>query len=166
MAVNAQPRAEGQPPDDGTGDENVATLIRELVRDTTELFRQELNLARLEMRESVTGAVSDAVKLILALGLALLGGLCLAVFSILGIGRLLGGEYWAGALITAGALILVGGALTGAAVSGMKKRRFGPQQTVETLRLTAQDAKRALRGNGSKTQRIARGEEEVRQDAS
>lgn len=148
MATEPEPFAERRSgPMDGADEapENLGSLIRNLTQELADLIRQEVNLARMEMRQAVASTIMDAAKIFVAVGLGLLGGLCLVVFGVLGIGRLLHGAYWAGALITGGALLLVGGVLTASAVRGLKRRSLRPKAAVDSLKSTARDA-RAIMG--------------------
>lgn len=118
--------------------QGLMTLIREVATDAGDLVRQEVALAKLELKSALVGITLDGVKLIVALQLAAIGGLCLIVFMILGIGVLLDGAYWAGALITGVILLVAGGLLTLNALSDVKKRK--PDQTVATLKESQQAA--------------------------
>lgn len=134
--MSAQPRVTTEdhllPPAGETHEESIGTLLRELAGDTGRLFRQEIELAKLEMRDSVRSAVVDGMKIGVAAGLGVIGVLCLVVALILGLGTALGGAYWAGALISGAFLLLVGGLLTGSAMEGLRKG-MKPERTVETL---------------------------------
>lgn len=129
------------PPPDELHEESIGNLVRELARDTGQLVRQEIELAKLELKQSVRTAMVDSMKLGVAFGLAIVGGLCLIIALILGLGRALGGAYWAGALITGAFLLVVGGLLTGSAVEGFRTG-LKPERTVETLREDGRFAKR------------------------
>ncbi len=142
MATQPRPTPDPQHllPAAGTEDESLGRLVRELAGDLRDLLRQEVDLAKAELRESVRAVTVDTAKIGFAIGLALAGGLSMLVFMILGIGSLLGGAYWAGALITGGVLLLVGGLLTGSAIEDLKKRSR-PKETVRTLREDGRFAK-------------------------
>ncbi len=124
---------------------SLAALFKELASDTGELVRHEIELAKLELKETAVGMATDSVKIVAALGMVILGGLAAVVALILGIGVLLGGSYWGGAAITAGLLLLTGGLLTGSALEGMKSRSVKPKATAETLKEDARFAKREVK---------------------
>lgn len=113
--------------------EGFTDLLRELADESASLVRQEVNLARLEMKETAAAFAKDAVRLGIAAGLAVAGGLALTAFLVLVIGNLLNGAYWAGALIVGVVFLLIGGLMAKSAVNDMKKIDVRPEQTIETL---------------------------------
>jgi len=122
------------PPASGSSDDrSIGELIGDLTRETTQLVRQEINLAKTEMTVKATKVGKD-IGLIAAGGvLAFLGSIALVAFLILGLVRL-GLGPWASALIVGVVLAGIGGAL---AMSGLKKLREVdpvPHQTVEALK--------------------------------
>jgi uncharacterized membrane protein YqjE len=109
---------------DGADDDvGLRTLLSRLNSDASQLVHDELDLAKLELRE-VAGTLSDEVKVAgrtlakdlakigMALSLALMAGLALTAGAVLGIGRLLGDAFWAGGLIV-GIVLLIAAALAG-----------------------------------------------------
>lgn len=113
--------------------EGITDLLRELATESASLVRQEVGLARLEMKETATAFAKDAVRLGIAAGLAMAGGLALTAFLILVVGNLLNGAYWAGALIIGALLLLIGGLMARSAVADMKKIDVKPEETIESL---------------------------------
>jgi hypothetical protein len=101
-------------------DADLGTLVSRLSTDATQLVHDELELAKLELRD-VTQTLSadlkeagqtlakDLAKLGVSLVLAMLAGLALTAGAIMGIGLLVG-AYWAGALIV-GVLLAIGAAI-------------------------------------------------------
>lgn len=106
-----------------TGDgEDLKVLLGRLNRDATQLMHDEIELAKLELRdvaEAFSSDVQDAGKTLakdfakvgMALSLATLAGLALTAGAILAVGQLLGGAFWAGGLIVGAALLLAAGLL-------------------------------------------------------
>jgi uncharacterized membrane protein YqjE len=132
--------------------ESMKDLMRRLGTDTSGLVREEMALARLEMKENARAFALDSVKAGVGLGLALVGGLALSAFLVIVIGNALDGAYWAGALIVGGVFALVGGVLAWRAIKDLKERGVAPEQTVESLKegkrwasAEAQDFRRELR---------------------
>ncbi|MGH7480930.1 MAG: phage holin family protein [Longimicrobiales bacterium] len=109
-------------------------LVRELAGDVGALLQQEIALAKLEIKQALTASTLDAVKIMVALSLAAVGGLCLVVFMVLGIAVLLDGAYWAGALITGAFLLLVGGLLSLSAIRDLKRQSLAPHGALDGLR--------------------------------
>lgn len=117
-----------------TDSRGLSDLVRDLGRDTGELVRQEIALAKMELSGAISTMLLDSVQILVALLVAGIGGIALVVAAILGIGTLLGGAYWAGALITGALLVLVGGVIAGRAVRELKRTSLKPEVTLETLR--------------------------------
>lgn len=143
---------EARPTAEGTDEASVRELIRNLADNSANLVRQEVNLAKLEVKETANALMRDVAKLGIALGFAAAGGLALTAFLILVIGDLLDGAYWAGALIVGGLFVLIGGVLAIRAINDLKKRDMKPDETLRTLRedkrwaqREAQEFKRELR---------------------
>ena len=103
-------------------DAGLKTLLKRLNDDASQFVHDELELAKLEIRE-VAGALSsdvkeagatlarDLAKIGVALSLALMGGLALTAGAVMAIGALLGGAYWAGGLIV-GVVLLIAAAVS------------------------------------------------------
>jgi hypothetical protein len=130
MADQSGPRAR-----DGARDESLKDLFRQLAEDASRLLRQELALAKLEMRETAEVMAMDGARIAAGAALALLGGFCLLAFVIIFVGDvLLGDNYWLSALIV-GLILVVGGALLArAAIDRMQSRKLKPVAAVEALR--------------------------------
>jgi uncharacterized membrane protein YqjE len=131
---------------------SLRVLFRQLAEDATTLMREEVRLAKLEIRQEARAISADLVKVAVALGLALLGALALTAFLILVIGLLLDEAFWAGALIVGALFLLIGGVLARNAMKDLKHRSFKPEDTIETLREDkrwakheAHEAKREIR---------------------
>jgi Putative Actinobacterial Holin-X, holin superfamily III len=153
MATQPPPSNEDQPgltSLNGERDEDLSALVRELGGDVADLARQQLNLARLELQQAMLGATRDAMKIVVAFGLTLAGGACLVVFGILGLGRLLDGAYWAGALIVGGALLLVGGLMIVLTMNRLRRRSLVPRETASAMRRDALLAREGIRQRGEK----------------
>lgn len=106
----------------GAEEAGLKTLLSRLNQDATQLVHDELDLAKLELRDvasalstdvhdAATTLVKDLAKVGVALTLASLAGLTLTTAAILGLGELLD-AYWAGALIV-GLVLLVAAAVFG-----------------------------------------------------
>ncbi len=114
-------------------DRSIGELIGDLTRETTQLVRQEINLAKTEMTVKAVKVGKD-IGLIAAGGvIAFLGSMALVAFLILALVRL-GLGPWIAALLVGLVLAGIGGAL---AMSGLKKLREVdpvPHQAVEALK--------------------------------
>lgn len=121
---------------------SIGELLRRVTDDSSELVRQEIALARVEIRESLATLSQDAAKASIGLGLALVGVLALTAFLIAGLGSLLGDRYWLAALIVGAIFLVVGIVLGRNALGDMKRHGLVPDQTAESLRRDAAWAKR------------------------
>lgn len=122
---------------------SLGELFRRLTTDTTELVRQEISLARAEVRQVGGTLARDGAKLGVAVGLALCGALALTAFLVLALGDLLD-NHWLGALIVGLVLVAIGGVLARNAVADAK-RGMVPEQTIASLREDAAWAKQETR---------------------
>lgn len=119
-------------------------LIADLFGQLTHLFRKEIELARTEVSENVSSAISGlvmiiagAVLLIPALVILLQGGVSALIER--------GFEaHWA-ALIVGGATLLIGIILAMIGVSRLKAENLVPKRTIEQLQRDAAVAKEQVR---------------------
>jgi len=109
-------------------------LIRDLGQDGAELVRQEINLAKLEIKEALSRITSGAIGAALWTGVALVGALALTTCLILLIGMALDGAYWAGALIVGAVFVLVGALLAWRSVKKIRQTDLRPDETISTLK--------------------------------
>lgn len=131
---------------DGLGqtEPSIGDLVRQLTADSTALFRQEIRLAKVEVRETASAMTRDLIKIGVALGLALVGVLALTAFLIVALGDLMD-NYWLSALIVAVVYLAIGGILAKNAMNDMKKRQVKPEETIRTLQEDKAWAQREVR---------------------
>jgi hypothetical protein len=114
--------------------ESIGSLIRGVLNDLRTLIREEIALARVEMREQAGRAKAAAMSFGIAAGALLFGSIFLLVAIALGIANLIGWPAWTGFLIVA-VLLCVGGYVTLA--TGRKQLaniHAVPEETVTTLK--------------------------------
>jgi uncharacterized membrane protein YqjE len=114
--------------------ESIGSLLGGILNDVRTLIREEIALARVEMREQAGRAKAAAMSFGIAAAALAFGGVFLLVAIALGIADLLGWPAWAGFLIVA--LVLgIGGYFT---LSAGRKQladvRAMPEETVTTLK--------------------------------
>ena len=121
----------------GNGDfvqESMGSLIRGILNDLRTLIREEIALARVEIREQAGRAKAAALSFGIAAAALVFGGIFLLVALALGIANLLGWPAWTGFLMVA-LLLCVGGFVT---LSSGRKQMAGvqavPEETVTTLK--------------------------------
>lgn len=115
---------------------SLGELFRELAADTSQLTRQEIGLARAELRQNLGELRRDLTGLLLGGGVAAVGGLVLVAFLVALLGDVLGGEYWLGALIVGALLTGIGAWLAIRALRGMQSVRIAPQESLRELQAT------------------------------
>jgi len=114
-------------------DTSVAGLVRGALDDVRELFREEIALARAELRAEMSKVTASAIRFG-AGGVALwFAGLFLCVTLALGVSALSGWPVWAGFGIVTLLLAIVGAALVMAGRSAIRDVRPLPR-TVHTVK--------------------------------
>lgn len=125
-------------------DQSVGDLFRQLTSDSSHLIRQEINLAKTELKETGTRIGQAGAKLGIAVGVAVPGMLALTAFLVIGLGDLMNENYWLSALIVGLAFLGIAAALAKRATA-MLREGVGVPETVGTLREDAQWAKEEAR---------------------
>jgi uncharacterized membrane protein YqjE len=114
----------------------VGDLIRQLGTDGAGLVRNEIALAKLEIREMARDIALDSARLFAALTIALAGVLALLTAGIVALGNALDGRYALAALIAGVIMLAIGALLARSGIAGLK-RAPKPDQTVATLKSTS-----------------------------
>jgi hypothetical protein len=126
-----QARSQIDRPDETLPRESFGQLLSQLATHSAALVRDEVALARQEMRESARSLRMGIVTL--AIG-ALIGWIALATLAaaaVIGLANLMNPEY--AALIVGGALAVVGGGVAMVGINRLKRTNLTPEQTMETL---------------------------------
>lgn len=121
-----EPRPETEPQPE------IGTLFKQLAEESATLIKQEMSLARAEMREGLQAVTRGATMLAIGGGLLLIGLLALTAFLIVALGDALD-NYWLGALIVGALYALVGGVLLMRGKSGLSGAELKPEQTIRSL---------------------------------
>jgi xanthine/uracil permease len=120
---------------------SVPSLLKELRDETTTLFRQELALAKAEMRATVSKMTGHAVQIAVGGFVAYAG----AIVLLIGLGHLLGALFirmgmgedlarWLAPSVVGLVVALVGWAMLSRAKNAMAQEDLVPRQTVDSLR--------------------------------
>ncbi len=125
-------RVANGPPADAAGPP-LGELVKQLAQDSATLVRQEIALAKAELRQNVKSVVRDITMIAVGGVLAAVGGLVLAAFLVILLGSVLN-NYWLGALIVGALFVLVGGALAMTNLKKLQKEDVAPTRTLETLK--------------------------------
>jgi uncharacterized membrane protein YqjE len=121
----------------------IGELLKRFGQDAATLVKQEITLAKLELRESAKSLVKDAGRIGAAAGLGLFGAFAFLAFVIVGLGDLIN-NYWLSALIVAVLLLGAAAVLAKGALASLKKNSLAPQETVQTLKDDQRWAKREV----------------------
>jgi len=122
--------ADGRPGADGSP--SLGDLSQRLTNDLSLLVRQEISLARTEIKQGVRGMTRGGMMAAAGAFVAILAMQALVAALVIGLGAWIG-SYAAAALIVAVALLLIGGALVMLAVRRFKEPGLVPEQTIESL---------------------------------
>jgi len=114
--------------------ESIGALLRGILTDLRELMREEIALARVEIREQAGRAKLAAASLGVAAVALAFGATFLLVAIAVGIADLVNWPVWAGFLVVALLLSICGMVLLSTGRRRLQSVRPMPEQTVETLK--------------------------------
>ena len=115
------------------GEPALGDLFRQLAQDSATLVRQEMALAKAELKSNVKSVARDAAMVAVGGILALVGVTVLIAFLVVAVGDALD-NYWLGALIVGVLFLLVGGILAMSNLKKLKHEEITPARTLETLK--------------------------------
>ena len=118
-------------------DASTGTLLRGAIDDVRELFREELALARVELRHELNKLSSAAMGCGGAAAALAVGGLFVLTAIALGLADLLNWPAWTGFAIVGVLLAIVGAVMVASARRSLREVR-GLPRTVETVKETFQ----------------------------
>lgn len=117
-------------------------LFADVGRETSELIRQEIALAKIEMRDKATQAAKDAMLIAAGGAIAYAGTLAIVVAIILALGLVI--PMWASALLI-GALVLgIGFALLQTGLKSLKRLDPAPRATLASVKRNTELLKEQL----------------------
>lgn len=114
--------------------DSIRGLLRGILTDIRTLIREEISLARLELREQAGRARAAAISFAVAAVALACGGLLLLVALATAIADLLDWPVWAGFLIMAALLSLVGFVTLSSGRKQLAQVHAVPEETVSTLK--------------------------------
>lgn len=117
---------------DALDDAALGELFKRLTSDASLLVRQEISLAKAEMRESLDHLKATVAKLAIAAALAIPAALALTAFLVIALGDAIN-SYWASALIVGVILLVAAVVLARQGMSGIQKAKEGLQRTAESV---------------------------------
>lgn len=113
---------------------SIAELIRGILNDLRTLVREEIALARVELREQATRAKAAAISFGIAAGALAFAGTFLLIALAIGVADLFNWPLWAGFLTVAVLLGIVGGVAFVSGREQLKRLNPVPEETVTTLK--------------------------------
>ena len=116
----------------GTEEPSLGDLFRQLAQESATLIRQEMELAKVEMRENARAFAKDAAKIAIGGVLLLVAALVLTAFLAVLLGDLLG-NYWLGTLIVGAVYAISGVAMLKAGQKGLQTDDMKPEHTIASL---------------------------------
>lgn len=117
--------------------ESIGSLVRGILNDVRTLIREEIALARVELREQAGRARAAAVSYGIMAGALLIGALFLLIACAMGIADLLEWPAWAGFLTLALLLCVIGLVALAAGRKHLHQVHAVPPETVSTLKENA-----------------------------
>ena len=114
-------------------------LFKELTREVSTLFRQEVALARSEISEDVSQVGSGISSLAVGGVIAFAGLLILLEAAVIGLAKVV--QPWLAALIVGGVVVLIGVLLLLKGRSNLKMKNLMPRRTMESIQQDKKFAK-------------------------
>ena len=111
--------------------ESFGELLSQLANHSATLVRDELALAKQELRESIRSLRSIVTLVALGAIIGLIALATLAAAAVIGLAHFMDAGY--AALIVGAALSVIGGAVALIGINRFKRTTFKPNQTMETL---------------------------------
>jgi hypothetical protein len=115
----------------------IPDLVRDLAADSKRLLADEVQLAKLETKESVRRAGKGALWLALAFGIGVVTLVALTLLLVTLIGRLANGHMWVGALVTGALEVVVALVLFKRGMGAFKQPSYTLEDTRESVKDTA-----------------------------
>jgi uncharacterized membrane protein YqjE len=119
---------------DQYSNESIGGLIRGIFMDLRQLMREEIALARVEIREQAGRAKAAALALGAAVAALAFGGIFLLIALAQGVADVFDWPMWAGFFVVALLLSVAGAVLLTTGRRQLRQVHAVPEQTVETLK--------------------------------
>ena len=129
----------------------IPDLIRDLADDSKRLLKDEVQLGKLETKESVKRASKGALWMALAFGIGVVSLVALTLLLVTLIGRLASNHMWIGALVTGVVELGLALFLIGRGMRAFKQPSYTLEETRETVKDTARWAKHARTATHART---------------
>jgi uncharacterized membrane protein YqjE len=113
-------------------DKSLGDLFSDLTSEISLLFRQEMELAKLEMIQKATRAAKNSGLLIVGIAMGYTAFLALTAAAIFALALVM--PLWLSALIIGVLVGVIGGGLAFMGLKRLKRQSPVPEQTIETLK--------------------------------
>ena len=135
---------------------SLAQLLSGIVNDAKELLRQELALAKYEIREDLRKTKTAILSLGVGIGVTAIGGLLLILMLVHLLNALTGLPLWACYGIVGAVFVIVGGVLLLIGKNTIARIDVVPPQTVETMKENVQWIKERATSDSMEKGRVPR----------
>ena len=125
-------------------DRSLGELFSDLSRETSDLVRHEVALAKAELSQKAARIGRDVGFISMGGALAYAGLLTLVAALVMGLAAA-GLQWWVAALIVGVVVLIVGYVSTQMGLSALKREQVAPTETIDTLKENAQWAKGQIR---------------------
>lgn len=129
----------------------IPDLIRDLADDSKRLLVDEVQLAKLETKESVRRASKGTMWMALAFGVGVVTLVGVTLLLVTAIGRLVNENYWVGALVTGLFELVLALYLIKRGVGAFKEPSYTLEETRESVKETARWVKNARSPEAART---------------
>src|SRR6185437_195134 len=136
---------EDLPKELGDKSRSVGIAIRDVTVAMSEAVRSEVRLAKAEMKDTGAKLGRQAIRVGLCAGFIVLGVLPLLAFFVIGVGNLLGGNYWLSSLIFAAFFLTIGAILAYRIYEKGRTEDYLFPEMRTTLSNEAEELKRRIR---------------------
>lgn len=119
-------------------------LANDVLNDVTLLMKSEGELARAEIKGSLTQALAGIGSLLVAVGVVIAGLTIVLVSLALGLTSWFGMDPWLAHLIMGGVALAIGAILVGSAKAALNPENLAPTRTAENLRKDARVVKESI----------------------
>jgi len=123
---------------------SLGELFSDLTQETSTLVRQEVQLAKAELRQSAEQAGRSIASMLVGGAIAYAGFLALLAAVILGLGEA-GVPWWLSALIVGIVVVAIGMVMVMRARSGLQPENLAPKETIESLKEDREWVKEQIR---------------------
>lgn len=121
--------------------ESITDLIRDLASDLSSLLGKEVELAKSEVRESVSGVQTAVGAIATGTAIAMAGLVVLLMSAVYGLSNIM--DPWLAALITGAAALLIGYVMILSAKKKLSTDSIMPERTMESAKKDKETLERA-----------------------